>query len=616
MRRFPVVSRGMFEAVSAAGLVLAVLGWATLARPAAATPYDYVAGHGDIGLSYDSGTDSLRIYLNFDSSTVVRDANGNQLTSTQLNELQTPAGTGEWSMNDFRVVVPASQQFAREPGAAWDIVGVAEGEPYWELPDTGLPGVPFFGFERRPPGLANTTFTLGNVLSAPAGGVISAWQYNSSLEPDLGPNRYWSTAPGSTPAPNAITLDQTHQHYNFGFSKPGLYQFEIIGTTTEAFGREAVGVLTVNVVPEPSGLAVLGGAAAWWLVRRRKKGVFGSGMRWTGRGLTGQASDAKLLHVHEPCSKHGHEHAPAAAMKGPAMSLRQPASLLALLGILLLAAPRVQAANIVFEDEEGDLTFFYYSVANTWATVFRAKGNAGQPTTTEATGLTAPFNLSSTPATWTGIVGNVVAANNGDTGDYTFTTLTTEVNTATTVALGAVNYLVSSAEGSPFLEGAGADLGIRMRLRENFGSGDVNQFASFNLTLNPAASTFNGGPLVGNANVSLINWDVTETPIAQIDSATGLLTANFGNYEHVHRNWGFSRYGDYSLAFDLVGVGGTYGSTASVGTTTLNFAVAVPEPGTVSLAVLGLLGAAGGFRWLRRRAHTAASADALEQADA
>jgi surface-anchored protein len=274
MRRFPVVLRGIFEAVPAAGLVVAVLGWASLARPAAATPYNYVAGHGDIGLSYDSGSDTLRIYLNFDFSTTVQDANGNPLTTSELNDLQNPAGTGEWSMADFRVVVPASQQFAREPGAAWDIVGVAEGEPYWELSQNSQPGVPFFGFERRPPGLANTTFTLGNVLAAPAGGIISAWQYDNALEPDLGSNRYWSTAPGSTPSPNAITLAQNHQHFNFGFSKPGLYQFEIIGTTSEASGREAVGVLTVNVVPEPS-MGALGpgliAAAAWWLWRRKNR---------------------------------------------------------------------------------------------------------------------------------------------------------------------------------------------------------------------------------------------------------------------------------------------------------------------------------------------------------
>jgi hypothetical protein len=277
MRRFPVVSRGIFEALSAAGLVLAVLGWATLARPAAATPYDYVAGHGDIGLSYDSGSDTLRIYLNFNASevstTVVLDANGNPLTSTQLNALQNPAGTGEWSMDDFRVVVPASQRFLREPGSEWDFVGVEAGEPYWELPQNREEGVPHFGFERRPTSLPDTTFTLSKVLSAPAGGVISAWQNDSSGEnPVLGLNRYWSTAQGFESA-NAIALGGSHQHFNFGFSQPGLYRFEIIGTTS-ATTQQALGVLTVNVVPEPS-MGALGSGlvavASWWLWRRKNR---------------------------------------------------------------------------------------------------------------------------------------------------------------------------------------------------------------------------------------------------------------------------------------------------------------------------------------------------------
>jgi len=270
MRRFPVVSRGIFEALPVAGLVLAVLGWATLAGPAAATPYDYVAGHGDIGLSYDSGSDTLRIYLNFDNSSVVQDANGNPLTSAELNALQSPAGTPEWPLSQFRVVVPATQRVLREPGATWDFVGVGEGEPYWELPEFLTPDVPYFGFLRRPSGLADATFTLGDVLLAPEGGIISAWQYVGG-EPDLGSGRYWSSAPRSTPSPSAITLAQNHQHYNFGFSQAGLYQFEIIGSTS-ATGQTATGVLTVNVVPEPSSAALgvgLAVAAAWRLGRRK-----------------------------------------------------------------------------------------------------------------------------------------------------------------------------------------------------------------------------------------------------------------------------------------------------------------------------------------------------------
>jgi hypothetical protein len=254
------------------------------------------------------------------------------------------------------------------------------------------------------------------------------------------------------------------------------------------------------------------------------------------------------------------------------------------------------AANIVFTNGGADLTFFYNSAATNWVTVFRAKGTTGQPTTTGASGLTAPFNSTSTPSTWTNIVGNIVPAANGDTGDYTFTSLNPVFNTTSQVQVGAINYYVSAASGSPFGPTTGADLGIRTRLTELSGGVTNNQFASFNLILNTAASTFNGTSLTNTiANVSLLHWAGTN-PVALLDTATSQNTATFGNNAHEHRNWGFSQYGYYSLVFDLQGVGGTYGPTASIGTTSVNFEV-VPEPSTYVLLATALgLGAL-----LRRR---------------
>jgi surface-anchored protein len=296
------------------------------------------------------------------------------------------------------------------------------------------------------------------------------------------------------------------------------------------------------------------------------------------------------------------------------------AALLAAMTLSSLPAPAL-AGTIEFnapvpgKTGAADLTFYYDSVANTWATTFQAKGTAGQPTTTNATGLTAPFTSgppASTPAPWTGILGNTVPTAAGNTGDYTFTSLTTNIATATQQAVTTsgttTSYYVASASGSTINPATPtADLGIRTRLREDqvaMGTGTnatANQFDTFNLTLRLADSTFNGNPLGSSgAFVSLLNYSGTNSE-ALIDSAANQLTANFSNWAHVHRNWGFSQYGTYSLAFDLQGVGGTYGPTAGVGTTTLGFVAAVPEPGTVSLAALGLVCAAGGLYRLRRR---------------
>lgn len=269
---------------------------------------------------------------------------------------------------------------------------------------------------------------------------------------------------------------------------------------------------------------------------------------------------------------------------------------------LVLTGPsRMQAQTITFNGASADINFFYDSSADTWATVFRAKGTVGQPTTTDATGLTDPFNSSSTPATWPNIVGNIVPGTAGHTGDYVFTTLNINLNTSTTLVVSPVTFYLSPAAGSPFFAptdpgGGVPDLGIRTRLRENPGPAD--QFASFNLTLNLASSTFDGNPLTdpGSPHVGLFHWDAFSNPISLINTQTSTLTANFGNFAHVHRNWGFSQYGTYSLAFDIEGVGGTYGPTASGSSFTMNFHV-IPEPSTIVL----MLGGLGVAWWLRKK---------------
>ena len=278
-------------------------------------------------------------------------------------------------------------------------------------------------------------------------------------------------------------------------------------------------------------------------------------------------------------------------------------SFLATFAVATLIGVTVRA-DTQFTGGVADLTFYYESAANRWDVVLQRKGLNGVDT--QGTGMDTPY------AGFTGIVGQNPL-------NRTFSSLTTNISTDKFVNVGSTNYAVSRASGSPFFGNVAGttgsalfptspDMGFRTRLQENqvaLGTGtsiNASQFDSFNLTLNAANSTFNGNPLVGsNANVSLLNWNTSLEPVALIDTVANSFTASFTNFAHIHRNWGFSESGNYNLAFQINGVGGTYGPTASTGNFNMGFLVtAVPEPATTALIVAGFGCLAVGRRFRRK----------------
>lgn len=238
--------------------VAALLVSVGLTDGASAYTYVYSAGHADIGLGDGP---NLELHLHAHAGAVI-------------NGLPISADT-EYSPADSLIRVPQStynyivSQGGRNPNPAWNPIGVAAGEPYWFLPfsNSGLGGAaalgaPFLGIGAEDVDLgvfdANTLWLrlIGMSGSGPAaGGHFAAWI--------PGPTFYMATSDGISAADEIEVSVGGHDHYAFGFTKPGIYQltFEARGT----IGGDPVtdvATFTFEVVPEPTSLALLSGATA------------------------------------------------------------------------------------------------------------------------------------------------------------------------------------------------------------------------------------------------------------------------------------------------------------------------------------------------------------------
>jgi surface-anchored protein len=218
------------------------------------------------------------------------------------------------------------------------------------------------------------------------------------------------------------------------------------------------------------------------------------------------------------------------------------------LALLVASGSALTAQEIEFSGGTADLTIFYDSTENTFATVFRGKGN------TVASGLTDLY-------------GNPPGGVGGSSDDYVFSELTVTLNGAPIFEVDDHNYFVSSASGGFFEDPAIPDLGIRTRLRE--GDPAIQQFETLRWTLNlsnsimPADGEFIlfGAPALG------------EEPVILIDTEHGDLSYDWPNYGHSHWHWGFSKHGEYKLTFDMEGQGGEYGDAEATGSFAINFSV-------------------------------------------
>ncbi len=239
----------------------------------------YSRGHGDIGVLFEDG--ELELHYHFDASSM-QEASGGGL------EPIVPPGTVdpeafEFSPDGIFVRVP-DPPISRPAGAQWDFLGTPAGGDVWFLPQSSSPVKPFLGIASEDLDPADWVGGITWALTAatmPLGGEFALWQTDFFGNPI----RFWDTRDGSFLNDAFGTGVGGHDHYNYGFTAPGVYELQLTATGTHtSFGTVSdtetftflVGNATVvpTAVPEPSSLALLGlagaGAVGGRLVRRRK----------------------------------------------------------------------------------------------------------------------------------------------------------------------------------------------------------------------------------------------------------------------------------------------------------------------------------------------------------
>lgn len=215
-------------------------------------------GHGDIGLAYEGGALELHYHLH---------------AGAKFEGQSALTGDAEYGPSEMYVRV-RDPAVAKPGGPQWDFLG--PGSSLWFLPHSSDATKPFVGIasEELDPSdwLGSITWALTS-FSGPAGGNFSLWQTDLFGNPDL----KWSTWDSIADVFTAGVGG--HDHYNWGFTAPGVYTLGITASGTHEsdgfksdFANFTFLVGNQTAVPEPSTMVLFAGAAfgalPWWLRRR------------------------------------------------------------------------------------------------------------------------------------------------------------------------------------------------------------------------------------------------------------------------------------------------------------------------------------------------------------
>jgi surface-anchored protein len=211
--------------------------WGTLVPSAAAVPV-YYAGHADIGVDYLADPARFELKIRFDGNSLFED--GTMLPFQRVAPESVAIRTPDPPILRERKVDEETMEVEYDlTGPEWNFLGVEVGEPLWSMPQTNDPAKPFFGFATDTLNPSQWSgplaWSLEAVLSAPSGGEISLWQTDFFGSPTV----KYASADGVNVVLGGVDDEQDddfpqgvggHDHYHWGFSKPGVYRVQLGAT--------------------------------------------------------------------------------------------------------------------------------------------------------------------------------------------------------------------------------------------------------------------------------------------------------------------------------------------------------------------------------------------------
>lgn len=229
----------------------------------------WTSGHGDLGIEFDEVLNELEPHWHLEGGIV----NG------------VPQDDVEFEADELTVVVPKStfdyrvSLGGRPAGTEWDPLGVAAGEGFWFLPSIdGGPGgaaalgAPFVGIGSEALDPLDWTGSIELALQSVSGpGDFALWQVQFGT-----PLFFMSSFDGIDGSDVYEIGVGGHDHANWGFTAPGLYEITFVASgthVTEGLIESDPTTFSFNVIPEPSsiGLLLFGAVAASRVRRSRAK---------------------------------------------------------------------------------------------------------------------------------------------------------------------------------------------------------------------------------------------------------------------------------------------------------------------------------------------------------